>query len=655
MYTTLGVSALVSALMLGGPAVAGEPQPAPGGIPAATASPGVGDPANAEVTTPATAPPTDDPAPEPTETPAPQPPEAEVPVEQEPADPEGTETATPDGTSKSDAVGPVAERSQSLLRESAALAAVPSFTAGYLISDFNFFNSWAMTEAEIQAFLQAKVGSCANSYCLAALRVDTPNFAWSFGTCDPYPGAPGEPAARIIYKVQRLCGLSAKVILTTLQKEQTLITDPDPTGGQLRSAMGMACPDTAPCDTAYSGFFSQVYGAARQLTWYTNPQSSMYQSGRYAVGQVRSIAYDPDPGCGSSGVYINNIATAALYHYTPYQPNANALAAGWDASSDPCASYGNRNFWNFYNLWFGNPTTAPNPAATRLAGNDRFETAVMIARSSFPSTAPVVYVTAGGNYPDALAAGGAAAVDGGPLLLVDPGYVPSSTLAELKRLAPSSIVLVGGQAAVSVSVETTLKTVAPVTRLGGADRYDTAMKVADFAFGTATTAYLATGMDFPDALSASAAGGAKKAPVLLANGSLGAIDAATIAELRKLGVTTVKIVGGTSAVSPGVEQGIRDAGFTVQRLFGADRYMTSVAINRDAFPNPSKVYVATGTGFADALSGSAAAAKAGSPLYVTFPGCVNNDLRSDALKATSLVMLGGSAVLGDQVAYLAVC
>lgn len=642
LYATLGVAALVSTLIAGGPIAATAQSVAAGEVPISSAMP-TPDPAQGEP--PATPEPTQEltPAPTPTEDPAQTP------------DPAAPPTQSPEPAPQQPQLTPDSGSSGGLLGESTQSATVTSFTAGNIISDFNFFNSWAMTESEIQSFLQAKVGTCLNSYCLAALRVDTSNLTLSFGTCEPYPGAPAESAARIIYKVQRLCGLSAKVILTTLQKEQGLITDPDPTSGQLRAAMGMACPDTAPCDSAYSGFFSQVYAGARQLTWYTNPESSFYQSGRYAVGQYRPIAYNPDPACGSSDVYISDIATAALYHYTPYQPNANALAAGWNASSDPCASYGNRNFWNFYNLWFGNPTTAPNPAATRLAGNDRYETAVQIARSSFPTTAPVVYVTTGGNFPDALAAGGAAAVKGGPLLLVDSGYVPTSTLGELKRLAPSSIVLVGGPAAVSTAVEAALATLAPVTRIGGTDRYDTARMVADAAFGTATTAYLATGLNFPDALSASAAAGARRAPVLLVDGALPDIDPTTVTELRKLGVTTVKITGGPSAVSAGVEQGLRNAGFAVQRLAGADRFLTSVAINRDAFPTPSKVYVATGMGFADALAGSAAAARAGSPLYVTYPACVIQDLRTDALKANSLVLLGGPAVLSDQVAYLAVC
>lgn len=624
----VAVAAAFVSVLLGPPAFAEEPPISSTEAPVeATDQPGA--PAT-------TAPATPDPTPEPTPPTSPAP------------DLESSDDATPVPPAAS---APV-EQPMGL---SAQVFAAAAFDPGHLISDFNFFNSWAMTESEIQSFLVQKVGVCQNTNCLAGYRMNTPNASWSFGTCAPYPGAPNESAARIIYKVQQACGLSAKVILVTLQKEQGMITDPAPTSLELRKAMGMGCPDTSVCDAQYYGFFNQVYAAARQLTWYTNPGSSMYQSGKFAVGQVRPIQYHPNTACGAPGVYINNIATAALYHYTPYQPNANALAAGWGASSDPCSSYGNRNFWLYYNQWFGDPRSASNPAVTRLGGSDRFDTAVRISRSSFTSTAPVVYVTTGGNYPDALAAGAAAAVQGGPLLLVDPGYVPDVTLAEIRRLAPASIILVGGTSAVSQQVQNTLASVARVTRLAGADRYETARKVANHAFGTATSAYLATGMDFPDALSASAAAGAARVPVLLANGSLAAIDQATVDHLRAMGITSLKIVGGVSAMSPGVEQTLRAAGFTVQRLAGSDRFQTSVAINRDAFPTAQRVFVATGTGFSDALAGSAAAARGKSPLYVAYKDCVFSEFRADALKATSLTMLGGPDVLSDRVAYLAVC
>ncbi|TYL52519.1 LGFP repeat-containing protein [Agromyces mariniharenae] len=237
-------------------------------------------------------------------------------------------------------------------------AAAADFDAGNIISDANFYNGSAMTEAEIQQFLEARVGSCQNSNCLAVYRADTPTRTWSFGSCSTYAGGAAESAARIIFKVQQACRLSAKVILVTLQKEQSLLTNPAPSDGIMRKAMGYGCPDTAACDSTYYGFFNQVFAAGRQLTWYGDPAGSFTW---IRVGQVNAIQYHPNAGCGTKDVLVRNRATAALYYYTPYTPNAAALA-NLGGIGDACSAYGNRNFWVFYNTWFG-PTVGADPRA----------------------------------------------------------------------------------------------------------------------------------------------------------------------------------------------------------------------------------------------------------------------------------------------------
>jgi hypothetical protein len=229
--------------------------------------------------------------------------------------------------------------------------------AGNIISDAAFYDGAAMTEAEIQRFLESMIGSCQNSNCLAVYRENTPTRTWSFGTCSTYAGGTGESAARIIFKVQQACTLSAKVILVTLQKEQSLLTNPAPSDGVMRKAMGYGCPDTAACDSTYYGFFNQIFAAGRQLTWYGNPAGSFTS---IRVGQVNRIQYHPDASCGTKDVLVRNRATAALYYYTPYTPNAAALA-NLTGTGDACSAYGNRNFWVFYNSWFGSPTSGANP------------------------------------------------------------------------------------------------------------------------------------------------------------------------------------------------------------------------------------------------------------------------------------------------------
>lgn len=248
---------------------------------------------------------------------------------------------------------------QSGTAATASTALSPSaFNPGLIISDALFFDNSAMTLAEIQSFLSAKVGSCANAYCLAGyMSASTSKGGDTW--CAPYAGSASESAASIIFKVQRACGVSARAILVTLQKEQGLVTKSAPTSGTIRIAMGYGCPDTAACDSTYYGFFNQVYQAARQLKRYGQPGTSFNW---YPLGVTTAVRYHPNAACGAKPVLIQNRATAALYYYTPYTPNAAALNNLY-GTGDACSSYGNRNFWRFFNEWFGNSLAGAGDAA----------------------------------------------------------------------------------------------------------------------------------------------------------------------------------------------------------------------------------------------------------------------------------------------------
>ncbi len=108
-------------------------------------------------------------------------------------------------------------------------------------------------------------------------------------------------------------------------------------------------------------------------------------------------------------------------------------------------------------------------------------------------------MSTGANFPDALAGAPASAVFGGPLLLVTRSAVPSATAAELSRLKPQRIVILGGAGVVGGSVATKLDayTTGPVSRMAGADRYATAGTVAAQSFPTAETVFVANGLGFP--------------------------------------------------------------------------------------------------------------------------------------------------------------
>ncbi|MGX5679777.1 cell wall-binding repeat-containing protein [Schumannella luteola] len=306
------------------------------------------------------------------------------------------------------------------------------------------------------------------------------------------------------------------------------------------------------------------------------------------------------------------------------------------------------------------------PVPDRAEGSDRFETSTIVSESSYPDGADVVYVTTGMVFPDALSAGPAAAFDGGPLLLVPPTSLPTSVADEIERLNPSRIVVIGGEPSVSTAVFTQLKALVPnTTRIAGADRFETSRKVAAAVFGDsgANIAYIATGLNFPDALAAGGAAGKFDAPVILVNGGATSLDSATRELLDDLGVTEVKVLGGLPSVSAGVYSGLQSylGASNVERFAGENRFHTAMLVNQDAFGPEPTVFLATGLNFPDALAGSAWAAKEAAPLYVVQQNCIPSVAPSNVLAAIQghapdeIVLLGGTPSLGTGVASLTPC
>lgn len=254
------------------------------------------------------------------------------------------------------AVSPTATRGLSPLM--LPRADLSLFDPGNIISDPIFFDANSMTENDVQRFLEARVPSCAKGYtCLRDWRDDS-RTTTADAMCGAYRGAAQERASTIIFKVAQACGISPKVIIVTLQKEQGLVTSTAPASSRFTIAMGQGCPDTAECDTRYYGFFNQVYGAAWQFKRYANPPGTSQYFTWYAPGKTWNVRYSPDASCGSSPVRVQNQATSNLYYYTPYQPNRAALAAGY-GTGDSCSAYGNRNFFQYFTDWFGSTKSYP--------------------------------------------------------------------------------------------------------------------------------------------------------------------------------------------------------------------------------------------------------------------------------------------------------
>ncbi|GAA3154273.1 hypothetical protein GCM10010531_01640 [Blastococcus jejuensis] len=261
--------------------------------------------------------------------------------------------------------------------ERGATAAIAAdFDPGNIISDSVFFNPAAMSDGEIQTFLNARGANCVagEEACLKDYTTTTTERP-ADGLCLGYQGGLVHSAAQIIGGVARSCGINPQVLMVLLEKEQGLVSRTKPTTRKYREAAGYACPDTAPCDPRYAGFFNQLYSAA----WRYQDYAARPGSFRHKAGQVNNVYFHPEiQRCGSSPLYIANQATAGLYNYTPYQPNDAAMNNLY-GEGDSCSAYGNRNFWRIFTDWFGDPRagshlvrTVDNPAVYVVSGVNKY-------------------------------------------------------------------------------------------------------------------------------------------------------------------------------------------------------------------------------------------------------------------------------------------
>lgn len=183
-------------------------------------------------------------------------------------------------------------------------------------------------------------------------------------------GSNGRSAAYLIKKASNNHGINPQVLLVLLQKEQSLVKDVWPWIIQYQSATGFGCPDDADCDPKYRGFYNQVNEAAKMFKEILEEDDS--RTNWYPPGD-NDILYFPkeqNDSCGSSNVDVKNLATSALYNYTPYQPNQAALDNLY-GTGDSCSTYGNRNFWRDFTDWFGSPTPSKDIVLMRNKDNDK--------------------------------------------------------------------------------------------------------------------------------------------------------------------------------------------------------------------------------------------------------------------------------------------
>lgn len=289
----------------------------------------------------------------------------------------------------------------------------------------------------------------------------------------------------------------------------------------------------------------------------------------------------------------------------------------------------------------------------RISGSDRYKTAAAISMKGWPSGSQYAVLARGDDFADALCAGPLAMKFNAPILLTPSDKINMDTMNELKRLGVKNILIVGGQGAVSEDIEAVLNNEGiDVERIWGNDRYETSIKIAE-KIGLSDNIVLATGENFPDALSISAIAAKLGMPIILSSKS-------TLPEVVKQYINSRQIkktyvIGGTGVIEDSVAKIM--PGYI--RLGGSDRFETNVIIMQEFSDqlNYDNVYIAVGEGtngneFADALSGAVLAALNSSPVVLTskmVPEVIDSFIKNKLTESTVLLVLGGEGAVSNHV------
>jgi len=442
-------------------------------------------------------------------------------------------------------------------------------------------------------------------------------------------------------------------------------------------------------------------GGGTMVAWKYDTDSSAWERAMWWMGQW------PAGSSGNWGLPAGDYRFE--YNYSKWNPSLSmeewfsvyATTAGPSVTSVGSASTFSVDTDAPTAVQFGIPAGAPlEVVQTSIAGTDRFDTAVRASKQAFPDGATDVVIATGRNWPDALGGSTLAGALYGPILLVEPNAVPESIADEIERLGAENAHIVGGTAAVSAAVETELTKMlgaGHVVRIAGANRYETANKVAVKAaaipvpgdpMGTTGTlasgatagsapvtpkiggaprstvspaadgsqAIIATGANFPDALAASPMAALMHIPVFLAGPN--GLSAETLQAMDDCMVEGAVILGGESAISAATETSLETkyGDDQVTRISGADRYETAVAIagwGTDMGLTWNDCGIATGTNFPDALAGGVTQGLGYSVMLLTKPNELSAEVQAalaeHKYEIGSVRYFGGTSVVGQSV------
>ena len=270
---------------------------------------------------------------------------------------------------------------------------------------------------------------------------------------------------------------------------------------------------------------------------------------------------------------------------------------------------------------------------TRIAGEDRIATSIEISKEMFNESDNVV-LASGFNFADALSAGQLAAALNAPLIL-SKDQLDSRTSDEIAKLKPKNMYIVGGENALSSNIEESVKSVVNdinVERLKGNDRYETSVKVMEKTkeFVDAEYLLIASGKNFPDALSATSFMADHKALMVLSDGN--SYPKSNLKEIAIGGVNQLPLNG-----------------FTGERIAGNDRYQTALAIAKRSFESNENAILANSKVFADSLSAVSVAKNYKAPIILTENENLTQSTKSYLENMNSVTIIGGEKSVSSNI------
>lgn len=270
---------------------------------------------------------------------------------------------------------------------------------------------------------------------------------------------------------------------------------------------------------------------------------------------------------------------------------------------------------------------------SRIAGEDRIATSIEISKAMFNESDNVV-LASGFNFADALSAGQLAAALNAPLILSN-DQLDTRTSDEIAKLKPKNMYIVGGENALSSNIEESVKSVVNdinIERLKGNDRYETSVKVMEKTkeFVDAEYLLIASGKNFPDALSATSFMADHKALMVLSDGN--SYPKSDLQEIAIGGVNQLPLNG-----------------FTGERIAGNDRYQTALAIARRSFENNENAILANSKVFADSLSAVSVAKNYKAPIILTDNENLTQSTKSYLENMNSVTIIGGEKSVSSNI------